>query len=619
MPKPPPVLSTFRAAAVFVALVVLFVALLGRVAYLQTYGRQQTVRRAERQHHSKDVIPARRGGIFDRNGLAMAGTVQTQSMFVDPKFMYQTLQQQGRSQADIDEAVIKLAELIDQEPFDLLQLLGERGDSRYVKVADDLDELTCREIIKLDLPGVGLEPNNVRYYPMGSLAAHLLGGTGKDGKGLEGLELQFEKLLAGKDGFARSLKDARHRPIYTAAEDYLPPQHGQHLILTIDANLQMIVEQELARTCEEFKAERGEAVLMDPKTGEILALSNWPTFTPQNMGDAPEETRRNRALTDPYEPGSTLKPFLVGPALGWRVTRLGEVWPVDGATWKTDYNRSIRDVHGYKDLTTWDGLVKSSNIVMAMLAGRMGKPRLHQALWGWGFGRTTGIELPGEDGGRLYPLKQWTKFSVESIAQGYEIMVTPVQLARAFCAYGNGGRLVQPTLVKGVLDADGQLIAKRKPIDLTLMPEVIDPMTAADVKRVLSDTVVRGTATKARSDTWNIFGKTGTAHISQGKGGYDNSSYTSSFLAGAPAEDPKIVLAFIIHEPDKSIAHYGGSVSAPGAKRLIERALTYLQVQPSPDLPLPPAHIASRLHNFDAKAYKRKPAQPPAAEASARH
>jgi cell division protein FtsI/penicillin-binding protein 2 len=291
---------------------------------------------------------------------------------------------------------------------------------------------------------------------------------------------------------------------------------------------------------------------------------------------------------------------------------------VDGLLYKTPYGRSIRDVHGYSNLTTWDGLVKSSNIVMSMLAERMGNPKLFKALSGWGFGRPTGVELPGEDGGRLYPLRQWTKYSTESVAQGYEIMVTPVQLARAFCAYGNGGRLVTPTLVKGVLDPDGRVIAKRKPIDLQLMPEVLDPMTAAEVKRILCDVVVRGTGKPGRSDTWNIFGKTGTAHISQGKHGYNNSAYTSSFLAGAPAEDPRIVVAFIIHEPDKSIAHYGGTVSAPGAKRLIERVLTYMQVQPSPDLPLPPAHIAAKLWDFNTAAYRRKPEAPAKPQQQAR-
>lgn len=606
--------SVSRARGVVVCLLVAFTALSGRVTYLQTYGRQMTIARAERQQHAVQISRARRGCVYDRNGIEMAGTVQAISLFVDPKFMQAQFQQDGKSLVEMDRLIGKLAELIDRDPFELSQLLGERFDARYVRVADNLDERTCAEIRKLNLPGVGIEPVNVRYYPMGSIAAHLLGGTGGDGKGLEGLELKFEKLLAGRDGFERTLKDARHRPLKTAAEDYLPPRHGQHLKLTIDANVQMIVEQELARACDEVRAKRGEAVVMDPKTGEVLALANWPTFNPQNLEDSTPDLRRNRAITDPYEPGSTIKPFVVGPALKWRATRVNEVWDIpEAGGYRSSLRRKrVTDVHQYGPLATWDVLVKSSNIGMTMLGERLGKTRVHAALDGFQFGRRTEVELPGEDPGLLKPVKRWADSDIVSGVQGYAVMVTPLQLARAFCAYANGGRLVRPTLVRGVLDADGGLISKNKPGALEIMPEVIDPVTAAEMKRVLCDTVVRGTASKARSDVWNIFGKTGTAHISQGRAGYSDSKYTSSFLAGAPAEDPRVVIAFIIHEPDKEYAkqnnrsYYGGAVAAPGASAAIERILTYFQVPASPELPVPPAHITNVLWKFKASAYKRK-------------
>lgn len=606
--------SITRARVVVVCLLVAFAGLSARVTYLQTYGRQHTIRRAERQQHQVQVSRARRGCVYDRNGIEMAGTVQAVSLFVDPKFMQDQFQADGRSLVEMDRLIGKLAQLIDRDAFELSQLLGERFDARYVRVADHLDERTCAEIRKLNLPGVGLEPVNVRYYPMGSIAAHLLGGTGADGKGLEGLELKFEKVLAGKDGYERTLKDARHRPLRTTAEDYLPPRHGQHLMLTIDANVQMIVEQELARACQDVRARRGEAVVMDPKTGEVLALANWPTFNPQNLEDSTPDLRRNRAVTDPYEPGSTIKPFIVGAALKWRATRVNEVWniPAAGGYRSSLRRKRVTDVHQYGPLATWDVLVKSSNIGMTMLGERLGKPRVHAALNAFQFGRATEVELPGEDPGLLKPVSRWADSDVVSGVQGYAVMVTPLQLARAFCAYANGGRLVKPTLVRGVLDADGGLVSKNKPGALELMPEVIDPVTAAEMKRVLCDTVVRGTASKARSDVWNIFGKTGTAHISQGRAGYSDSKYTSSFLAGAPAEDPRMVIAFIIHEPDKEYArqnnrsYYGGAVAAPGAAAAIERILTYMQAPASPELPVPPAHITNVLWKFKASAYKRK-------------
>lgn len=594
-----------RAAVVFVTLFGILIALIGRVAYLETYGRQQTLRRAERQQHQSLLLSARRGSIFDTHGFLLAGTKQTETLFVDPKFMYEVYTEDGHSLVEMDEAIGKLAQLTDKKQFDVAQLLADRSTNRFVKIAEDLDEETCQQIRKLKLPGVGLQPTNVRFYPMGSLAAHILGGTMNDGHGLEGLELEFDKLLGGKDGFARMLKDAGHRPLSVAAEDYLPPQHGQHLILTIDANIQMIAEQELKSACEEFKAKRGEVVVMDPRSGEVLALANWPTFDPQNYQYATPEMRRNSTLWMPYEPGSTIKPFIMGPALKMRVTRPNEVWPIPGMQYHVpNSSRVITDVHAYGPLATWDVLVKSSNIGMSMLGERLGNPRLYKALSSWGFGQTTGVELPGENPGKLQHLKKWTSWSTESVSQGYELMVTPIQLARAFCAYANGGRLVKPTLIKGFLDPDGRIIPREQPTEFQMLPEVLDPVTAAEMKRIMCDVVVRGTAVKARSDTWNIFGKTGTAHISV-NGHYSTEKFNSSFMCGAPAENPRLVVTLIVHEPDKTIAHYGGNVSGPAAKRLVERALTYLQVPASPDLPPPPANIASVLVGYNEHVYRR--------------
>src|SRR5688500_5194766 len=406
--------SKTRAGAVFVGIALLMAALLGRVVYLQTHGRQNTIAKAERQQHTTDKLLARRGAIFDSTGMLMAGTVQTRTLFIDPKFMQDQFQKEGRSLNDMDEAVAKLANLVDKNPFEISQMLGDRAESRFVKIAENLDEDLCVAIEKLELPGVGTLPTNVRYYPMGALGAHLLGGMQKDGVGLEGLELKFEKQLAGKDGFKRTLRDFRGRPLAVAAEDYLPPQHGQHLILTIDGNIQMIAEQELTAACEFFKAKSAEVIVMDPQTGDVLALANWPTFNPQNLEDSPLDLRRNRALTDPYEPGSTIKPFIVGPAMEMMLTKPNEIWPIPARQWKTPYNRTITDVHHYGPISTWDVLVKSSNIGMSMLGERMGNAKLHRALSDFGFGRVTGIDLPGEDPGRVNSLRHWNKYSTDS-------------------------------------------------------------------------------------------------------------------------------------------------------------------------------------------------------------
>jgi cell division protein FtsI (penicillin-binding protein 3) len=600
-----PTFSKARAGAVMLAIAVLMSALVGRVAYLQTYGRERTIRSADRQHMDNSVWYARRGTIFDTRGNLMAGTVQTQTLFIDPKFMQESFQSEGRSLVEMDDAVAKLAHLIDKDPFTVSQLISDRSTSRYVKVAENLDEQLCEQIEKMNIPGVGFTPTNDRYYPMGSLAAHLLGGTGTGGQGLEGLELKFNQLLAGRNGFKRTLKDARRRPIAVAAEDYVPPQHGEHLILTIDANIQMMAEQELAATCEKFQAKRGEVVVMDPRTGNVLALANWPTFNPQNLQDSTPEVRRDRAITDPFEPGSIFKPFIAGPAIMWGQTRPAEVFPVHGPVYRTPYGRRVTDVHAYDQLSLWDVLVKSSNIGMSMLGERLGNAKLRAAITSFGFGRPTGIELPGEDGGRINPLDRWTKYSTESVSQGYEVMVTPLQLARAFCAYGNGGHLVQPHIVKGVMDSDGQILQRTTPVSLVNLQQPVDAETAASIRRILCDVVIRGTATGARSKFYNIVGKSGTAHISEGKSGYSLTKFNSSFLAGAPYEHPRLIVAFIVHEPVRKLGHYGGTVSGPGAQRLIDRALTYLQVPPSGDLPLPAPQMASVIYDYRPQLYAK--------------
>ncbi len=598
--------STARAAGVVVAVGVAMGLLGGRVAYLQTYGREVTIRKAEEQQHQTVALAARRGCVFDRNGMLMAGTMEAHTLFVDPVFREQLIEEGRITRQEADAQAAALAQAVDLPAEPLMDLLNQEGSRRYIKLVERMDDAAAGAVSRLEIDWAGTHPVPVRNYPMGSLAAHVLGGVGKGGVGLEGVELKYNGLLSGQDGMLRQRKDARRRPISVAASDYVEPRHGRHLILTIDANIQMILEQELNATCKRQKARRGEGVVIDPNTGEVLALANWPTYNPGVISEVDAFTRTNHALVSPYEPGSTIKPFIVGPALAAGLTRPGEVFPIGGKVWRTAYGRRITDVHGYDQLAMWDVLVKSSNVGMAMLATRMGNPRIHEAITGFGFGSTTGLELPFEDDGRVNPLPRWGKYTTHSVAQGYELMVTPIQLARAMSTYANGGRLIKPTLIKGTLNADGTVERAASPLMPQMTPQVIDPMTAADVRRILADVMVRGTGSRARSQTWNVFGKTGTAHISDARGGYDNTRYTSSFVGGAPLENPRLVIAFIIHEPDRSLGYFGGTISAPGAVAVLERSLAYLQAQPSPDMPLPPPQVAAVLHNYSERVYQRK-------------
>jgi len=597
-----PTFSPLRAGIILAVIAATLAAMTTRVAYLQTFGRQRTILSALRQQHRIETCLARRGSIFDASGNALAITVQTTNVYIDPRFLQEAYARLGLNSANIPNDLKRLATTLDLDPASLIQAYNEKRDSEYLRIAENVSDDACQQVARLNLPGVGFEPVATRYYPMGAIASHVLGAVGAQCNGLEGLELFYDKDLSGKNGWRRVEKDARRRPVGVDEGDDIPPSHGQHLVLTINANIQIIAEQELAAACAKHRAPRGEVIVIDPNTGDILAMANWPTFNPQNLSDSTPDLRRNRCLTDPYEPGSTLKPFVMGPALAWKITRPTETWAT-ASPHTFPYGRVVRDVSSYGALASWDVLVKSSNVGMSLLANRMGNAKLYKALTLFGYGKPTGIQLPGEDPGLVNPLNKWSRASTESVAQGYEMMLTPLQIARAFCVYANGGHLITPRIVKGVLDADGNTISRHPPSRLQDAPQVMDEDSANLVRQILSDVVVRGTATVARSKNWNLFGKTGTAHISRGRAGYAMDKINASFLCGAPFENPRIVVAFIVHEPDRSTGRFGGSVSAPAAKRLVERTLAYLQIPDSPPLPPPPPSIASVLYNFDIKRY----------------
>ena len=608
-----PRFASARAAIALGVVAMLLLGLLGRVYWLQTRERARILDKAERQQHLTERLPARRGSIFDSTGQLLAGAIQTQTVFIDSKEIIDAYQDRPRGQTQLEADLGELGALLDRDPFELVQSIGEKYPGRYLEIAHDVDDRVIAEIYDLDMPGIGTTPTNRRIYPMGSLAAHILGGVGSDGKGLEGLELECNSVLSGADGQKRSMKDSRRRAIGTEVDDYVPAKHGQHLVLTIDANIQLLVEQELFATVSQFGAAAGEAVVIDPMTGDIVALANYPSFTPQFIEQSKPDNRTNRALVSPYEPGSTIKPFLVTRAIDRKQAKLTDIFTLGGKTWRTPYGRTITDVHGYDALPLWDVLVKSSNIGMSQLAERMGNAELHATLKQFGFGDKSGIDLPGEDDGVVRPLKKWGKSSTESIAQGYELLVTPMQMARAMSTLANGGQLVTPRLIKGTLDDDEATVQPLAGKQASPMfPRVLAEQAADSVRRVLADIPIRGTAQKARSDVYNVFGKTGTAHRAV-NGRYDTTHYTSSFVGGAPYENPRLVIAFVIHDPDRAKAHYGGIVAAPGASRILERALTYLQVPPSPTLPMPPASVSGLLHDWSPKVYEKKAAMAGAA------
>ncbi len=617
------------AATVFGVIGLAMVYLGGRVAYLQTNDKNDQRKKLELQQYRTEVLQARRGCIFDRNGLLLAGNERRYNVFIDPKFMmgeFANLKIKPTDGSDPEvarkrlwqEAVQKICTTVGITEAEFAGSVKDWSTQKYVRIAIEKPEEVALAVSKLrmtvpgwkqdqPIPGVGTTAVTIRTYPMGTMAAQLLGGVSADGGGLEGLELQFDSLLAGRNGFCREQTTKERRGFDVADDDLQLPVHGQHLVLTIDANIQTIAEKELTEACVENQVDRGECVVLDPKTGEVLAMAHWPTYDPADVRNirTPKgkvNPVKNRALYDAYEPGSTIKPFIVSPALADGVTTISEMWHTQ-TPYITATGRRITDHgSGYPTLSTWDVLVKSSNVGMVHLAERLGSTRLRDELTRWEFGQKTGIELRGESRGRLKPLTSIGKKDVESMGMGYALMVTPVQLVRGIAAIANGGILPPVEIIKGEVAADGSIK------DLNLPHKeprrVLDAATAADVRRILADVPIRGTAkaVSPRPVTWTVFGKTGTAHVVSGSRYTDK--YTASFIGGAPLEDPRLVIAVVLHEVPKlsKDAYFGGKASAPAAIAILERSLNLMQVPASPPIPLPPDSV--KLWNYKPDEYK---------------
>jgi cell division protein FtsI (penicillin-binding protein 3) len=543
-------------------------ALAGYLAYIQIVSADALDARASRQHVMRIPIPPTRGNILDCRMRVLAGSQEAHSVFADPKRL-----------KDPFDAASKVAPVLGLERDDVYRLLAEDPQGRFVWLKRRVSPETADAVRLLRIKGISLMPEGVRNYPNHELAAHILGFVGIDDQGLEGLERHFDQRLRGTSGEAHVLADLRRRPIWMKPEAFVSARDGQHLVLTIDAVIQAVAERALAETCTKYRAEGGTAIVMEPQTGAILAMANWPTYDPNRYGEYPVAARRNRAVTDTSPPGSSGKPFVAARAVQAGVVRFGETIDCENGYWPA---ARLRDAgHSYGLLTFEEGLQKSSNIMMGKLGLRLGNERLHAALVEFGFGSKSGVWLPGEASGLVYPLGRWSKLSTTRLPFGQEYAVTPLQLVTAFAAFANGGKLMRPKIVRTVLDNCGQVA-----VDLSAPEEVGRPISARTaremVDRALVGVVEVGTGKAAQIPGYRVFGKTGTAQgVDPETGAISHTRYMGSFLAGAPAANPRVVALVVVNEPDKSIGYYGGTVAAPAVKTILEQTLPYLGVPPS--------------------------------------
>ena len=526
-----------------------------RLADIQVLNRRAFQERADRQHHRKVVLPSRRGDILDRRGRVLAADRLLHTVGVQPRLI-----------EDPEAVAEMLSRLAGKSPGYWLREIADRERFFYVVRRG---ELVSEPPPRHELPrGLEIVEEYRRTYPRRSVAANVLGYVGTDGKGLEGLELYYEKMLRGEPGRIVQQLDATGAAIPGMEVESVDPVDGLTLFLTIDAVIQEIVEDELARGVAESEASGASAVALDPRTGAILAMANIPSFDPNAPEKVAAERRRNRTVTDSFEPGSVAKIVTFAAALD--AGRFTPADTIDGGNGVIQVvNSEIKDSRPHGKMSLGEVLQYSSNVGTVKIARHVGRNRMYRYARDFGFGQATGVDFPGEAGGLLRNLSEWHGPALESLSIGYGLSVTSLQIAAAYAAVANGGRLMRPYLVAAIEDARG----RRRPIT---RPEVVRRVmheeTSDILRGFLRKAVVRGTGDRATVAGLEIAGKTGTARKASA-GGYRIGSYISSFCGFLPADDPKFLLLVVVDEP--AGRYYAREVAAPIFARIIRRLMSH--------------------------------------------
>ncbi len=503
---------------------------------------------------------AYRGPILDRHGTVLATSVAASRVALR-RLAYSFDAGHAELLAPLLEVdAAELAERLENEPRDFVWLSKGVG----------VDE--ANSIRRLGINGIDVHKDQGRSYPAGRLASHILGFSGTEANGLEGLELAFDKEIRGKPAAVRICRDGRGGAFLNEA-DRRGVNRGAEVHLTIDATLQSIVETELRARVAATNASAGSAVVLDPGTGAVLALANVPDFDPNDFGGFDAASRRDRSVTDQYEPGSTLKPFIVAGALEERVTTKDTVFHCENGTMNIG-KWFIHDHNPHAELAVSDVIRLSSNICMAKIGALLGPHAAHRYLTSFGFGSRTGVELPGEVKGLLHPPDAWRDIRTATISYGQGIAVTALQLASGYATLANDGVRQRPYIVSRIVDHDGRTIAETKP---KTVGRVVSTRVARELTAMLESVVSRrGTAPQARVSGVPVAGKTGTAQKPE-RGGYSADRWLASFVGYLPADDPELVISVMIDEPEGS--HYGGVVAAPAFRRIAEQAVDRFGIQ----------------------------------------
>ncbi len=570
-----------RAGIVLVFFILLFAVLLYRAFDLTILKHDRLVAMADRMHDISIELTQPRGEIIDRNGVPLAVRTMAESVFADPKKL-----------EDVDQAVKLLSSALSLDPEMLHQKLADKT-RRFVWLKRKISVQESAALPAKLPPGLGRVNESARQYPYGRMAAALIGFADIDTVGLEGLELQYDDVLAGQAGKMIGQRDAHRRIFFPDGVQVRGFQPGGMLRLTLDAHIQWYAENALDATMAEFKPKGAWAIVMDVQTGEILAIANRPTYDPSNPSKYPPENRQNRALINRYEPGSTMKPVTMAMGLEEGKVDLNEKIYCESGTWHL-YGSVIQDAHGHGWLTPSQIIQVSSNIGSAKIAMRLGREKV----WGWlsnfGFSHPSGIDLPGEASGQMLHWSRWYPIAVATHAYGHGFSVTALQMLCAISCLGNHGNLMRPYVVAETLDASGRVITRNYP---QIRGRIVSEKTAQTVVDMMKlVTQQGGTARRAALDGFEIAGKTGTAYKVNGlTRRYDKSRLVSSFVGLAPGYDPQLGIIVVVDEPSGHA--YGGTCAAPAFREIAENALRYrgiygrqgAETQPTP--PRPPVLV----------------------------
>ncbi len=550
------VLALVFAALMAVALV--------RAFWLQAVMGAEYAAMAVRQHRETVIVPAARGTISDRNGDPLAIGERTMTVYANPR-------QVTRAQ----EVTLAVAKALRLEPGAIYPLLTDKSKG-FVYLARKADPLAVAKLQKLELPGLGFYPEELRTYPQRRVASQVLGFAGMDNRGLEGLERLLDRELAGRPGSQTVVKDPMGRALDVVSTRTEIP--GKNVRLTIDHQIQANAEDILAETVRRYGAKAATAIVMDPQTGAVLAMAVAPGYNANRFPTTRADRRRNRAITDTYEPGSTFKLVTVAAALQEKVVTPATSFRLAPTMHVAD--RVIREAHtrGRVTYSVREIVEYSSNIGTITVAQRLGEGRLASWIERFGFGVPTGIDFPGESSGFALPLDQWSGSTIGTVPIGHGIAVTPIQMARAYAAIANGGRLVEPHLVERI---DGvQIVHPRG-------RRIVSQDVSKQMLSLLRGVVLEGTGTEAAVPGYTVAGKTGTAAKIEPDGSYSTTRYVASFVGLVPATKPRLVVMVMVDEPRGSI--YGGVVAAPVFKEIARFNLQHLEIPPDAT-PVNPRH-----------------------------